>query len=45
VKNDTLPDKAEMQGMLAVAGFTRIKIEDKSDSYLVSAEKAVVSSS
>jgi ubiquinone/menaquinone biosynthesis C-methylase UbiE len=45
VKNDTLPDEAEMQGMLAVAGFTRIKIEDKSDSYLVSAEKAAVSSS
>ena len=45
VKNDTLPDEAEMQGMLAVAGFTRIKIEDKSDSYLVSAEKPAVSSS
>lgn len=45
VKNDTLPDKAEMQGMLAVAGFTRIKIEDRSDSYLASAEKPAVSSS
>ncbi|HEX9976805.1 MAG TPA: methyltransferase domain-containing protein [Dehalococcoidales bacterium] len=45
VKNDTLPDEAEMQGMLAAAGFTGIRIEDKSDSYLVSAEKPVVSSS
>ncbi|MCJ7743512.1 MAG: methyltransferase domain-containing protein [Dehalococcoidales bacterium] len=45
VKNDTLPDEAEMQGMLAVAGFTGIRIEDKSDSYLVSAEKPAVSSS
>ena len=44
VKNDTLPDEAEMQGMLAVAGFTGIRIEDKSDSYLVSAEKTAVSS-
>jgi demethylmenaquinone methyltransferase/2-methoxy-6-polyprenyl-1,4-benzoquinol methylase len=45
VKNDTLPDEAEMQGMLAAAGFTGIRIEDKSDSYLVSAEKPAVSSS
>lgn len=45
VKNDTLPDEAEMQRMLAVAGFTRIKIEDRSDSYLASAEKLAVSSS
>jgi len=45
VKHDTLPDEAEMQGMLAVAGFTGIRIEDESDSYLVRAEKPAVSSS
>jgi ubiquinone/menaquinone biosynthesis C-methylase UbiE len=45
VKNDTLPDRAEMRGMLAAAGFTGIRIEDRSDSYLVSAEKPAVSSS
>jgi ubiquinone/menaquinone biosynthesis C-methylase UbiE len=41
VKNDTLPDEAEMRRMLVAAGFTRIKVEDRSDSYLVSAEKTV----
>jgi ubiquinone/menaquinone biosynthesis C-methylase UbiE len=45
VKNDTLPEEAEMRGMLVLVGFTRIKIEDKSDSYLASAGKATVSSS
>jgi ubiquinone/menaquinone biosynthesis C-methylase UbiE len=45
VKNDTLPDEAEMQGMLAVAGFTGIRIEDRSDNYLVSARKSAVSTS
>jgi ubiquinone/menaquinone biosynthesis C-methylase UbiE len=45
VKHDTLPDEAQMQGMLAAAGFTGIRIEDRSDSYLVSAEKPAVSSS
>jgi hypothetical protein len=34
-----------MRGMLAAAGFTGIRIEDRSDSYLVSAEKPAVSSS
>jgi ubiquinone/menaquinone biosynthesis C-methylase UbiE len=45
VKNDTLPGEAEMRGMLMAAGFTGIRIEDRSDSYLLSAEKAAVSSS
>jgi ubiquinone/menaquinone biosynthesis C-methylase UbiE len=44
VENDMLPDKGEMQRILAAAGFTGIRIEDRSDSYLVSAEKAAVSS-
>ncbi len=39
VKNDTIPDEDEMHFMLSAAGFTEIKIEDNSDSYLVSARK------
>ena len=43
VENDTIPDGDEMQLMLSAAGFTEIKIEDKSDSYLASAEKPNIS--
>ena len=39
VKNDTIPDGDEMQLMLSAAGFIEIRIEDNSDSYLVSAKK------
>lgn len=45
VEKDTLPGEAEMQGMLALAGFTGIRIEDRNDSYLASAEKLANSSS
>jgi ubiquinone/menaquinone biosynthesis C-methylase UbiE len=45
VKDDTLPDETEMRGMLMAVGFTSIRIEDRSDSYLASAEKPAVSSS
>jgi ubiquinone/menaquinone biosynthesis C-methylase UbiE len=45
VENDSLPDATEMESMLSQAGFTGIRIEDESDSYLVSAEKAAISSS
>ena len=38
-KNDTLPDRDEMQLMLSAAGFTGIRIDDSQDSYLASAEK------
>jgi hypothetical protein len=39
MRNDILPDGAGMQLLLEAAGFTGIKVEDKSDSYLASAEK------
>ena len=39
VKNDIIPDGDEMRLMLSAAGFTEIKVEDKSDSYLASAIK------
>ena len=39
LKNDILPDSAEMQSLLSAAGFTGIKVDDNSDSYLASAEK------
>ena len=39
VKIDILPDKDEMQLMLSAAGFTEIKVDDNSDSYLASARK------
>jgi len=39
MRNDILPDSAGMRLLLAVAGFTGIKVEDNSDSYLASAEK------
>ena len=39
VKNDTIPDGDEMQSMLSAAGFTEIRVEDNSDSYLASASK------
>ena len=45
VSKDILPDRNEMRALLSAAGFTGIRIEDKSDSYLVSAEKPAVSSS
>ncbi len=37
--NDLIPDEAEMQEMLATAGFIDIKIADSSESYLAGAEK------
>jgi len=40
VKSDTIPDADEMRLMLSAAGFTEIMLDDSSDSYLVSAEKA-----
>ncbi len=39
IKNDTLPDKDEMQLMLSMAGFTRIEVDDNSEGYLARAEK------
>jgi len=39
VAKDTIPDEPEMQLMLSVAGFTDIKIEDSSQSYLARARK------
>ncbi|MFC1908119.1 class I SAM-dependent methyltransferase [Chloroflexota bacterium] len=39
VENDILPDKGEMQTILFRAGFTGIKIEDSSESYLACAVK------
>jgi ubiquinone/menaquinone biosynthesis C-methylase UbiE len=39
VKNDTIPDGDEMELMLLAAGFTDIKIDDNSESYLCSATK------
>ena len=39
VENDILPDSAGMRLLLSVAGFTAIRIEDNSDSYLASARK------
>ena len=40
VENDTIPDESEMQMMLSKAGFTDVKIDDNSESYLCSARKA-----
>jgi len=40
VQNDTIPDKDEMQLMLSATGFTEIKVDDNSDSYLASAGKS-----
>ena len=39
VENDIIPDEVEIQIMLSMAGFTDIKIDDSSDSYLASARK------
>jgi len=39
VENDTIPDEQEMQFLLSWAGFTNIKIEDSSQSYLAGARK------
>ena len=39
VENDIIPDEVEMQIMLSMAGFTDIKIDDSSGSYLASARK------
>ncbi|MFC1933186.1 class I SAM-dependent methyltransferase [Chloroflexota bacterium] len=39
VKNDTIPERDEMQLLISAAGFTGIKVEDNSESYLASAEK------
>ena len=39
VKTDVLPDEDEMKFMLSGAGFTEIRIDDESDSYLASARK------
>ena len=40
VRNDTIPDGDEMQLMLSAAGFTEVKVDDNSDSYLASARKS-----
>ena len=42
VKDDILPDTAEMRSLLLAAGFNEIIIEDNKDSYLASAEKPKV---
>ena len=39
VKNDIIPDGDEMKLLLSAAGFTEIKVEDNSDSYLASGRK------
>ncbi len=39
VQNDIIPDADEMHGLLSVAGFIDIKIEDDEGSYLSSARK------
>ena len=39
VANDTIPDEKEMQLMLSRAGFTDIRVDDSSESYLASARK------
>jgi ubiquinone/menaquinone biosynthesis C-methylase UbiE len=39
LKNDLIPDNEEVYGMLSMAGFNDIKIEDEIDSYLASAMK------
>lgn len=40
VRNDTIPERDEMQLMLSAAGFTEVKVDDNSDSYLASARKS-----
>lgn len=40
VRNDTIPERKEMQEMLTAAGFTGIRIADRPTSYLTSARKA-----
>ncbi len=45
VQNDIIPDKSEMQEIISMAGFIDIKIEDDSESYLVTAMKSAVQSS
>lgn len=39
VQNDIIPDADEMHGLLSVAGFIDIKIEDDEESYFSSARK------
>ncbi|HEY86787.1 MAG TPA: methyltransferase domain-containing protein [Dehalococcoidia bacterium] len=39
VENDIIPNEGEMQIMLSKAGFTDIKIDDNSETYLCSARK------
>jgi ubiquinone/menaquinone biosynthesis C-methylase UbiE len=39
MKKDTLPDSKEMESLLSAAGFTGIKVEDNSGSYLASGMK------
>ena len=41
VANDTIPDEGEMRIMLQKAGFTDIKIDDNSETYLCSARKPI----
>jgi ubiquinone/menaquinone biosynthesis C-methylase UbiE len=41
VHNDLLPDAIEMVELLTKAGFTEIQVEDKADSYLACARKAL----
>jgi len=40
VKNDLIPDNGEMHALLSSAGFSNIKIEDSTNSYLASASKS-----
>lgn len=44
VRHDLLPDNTEMRLMMTAAGFTSVRIEDRSDSYLAVAEKLPPSS-
>jgi len=40
VENDIIPDEDEVRLLLLMAGFTDIRIDDSSDSYLASARKS-----
>jgi len=40
-QNDIIPDESEMQIMMRVAGFTDIRIDNGSNSYLASARKSI----
>jgi len=42
VRNDTIPGAEEMKSMLSAAGFTEIKVEDGTDSYLATATRPIL---